>query len=295
MRFLVIIPAHNEEASIGLTLKSLLQQEYQDFKVIVVDDGSSDRTKDIASTFINLFADLKIISLPPSKHSPGAKVVDAFNKGLEEVNLSEFDIICKFDADIIFPNDYLSRIASMYQANSKLGIASGLVYITKRDFDQEKAFDFSQEQKELWSFENISSKRHVRGPIKSYRRECFEEMDGLRSVLGWDNIDVLLSRMHNWEIDTDKELWVKHLRPTANKYRNEKAKKLGFYFYNIGLDFPLTVISALKAAYKGRSISDFFITIKSFLKCNHPRVLTANEMKFIRNFRWNEMQRSLFK
>jgi hypothetical protein len=86
-------------------------------------------------------------------------------------------------------------------------------------------------------FENLSSKNHVRGPIKSYRKELFLKMNGLRAVLGWDNIDVMLCKMHGFETVTIKELWVKHLRPTAYKYKSQKAEKLGEYFYNIGLIF----------------------------------------------------------
>src|SRR5690606_5876578 len=132
------------------------------------------------------------------------------------------------------------------------------------------AFDFKDE-KNHWIFENISSKNHVRGPIKSYRKQCFEDMNGLRPVLGWDNIDVMLAKKHGWEVITIKDLWVKHLRPTAYKYKNQKAEKLGEYFYNIGLSLPLTVISSAKSALKNKSLSEFFITLKSFLKQNGKR------------------------
>jgi hypothetical protein len=51
-------------------------------------------------------------------------------------------------------------------------------------------------------------------------------MNGLRPVLGWDNIDVMLAKKNNWETVTIKDLWVKHLRPTAYKYKKQKAEKL---------------------------------------------------------------------
>ena len=46
-------------------------------------------------------------------------------------------------------------------------------------------------------------------------------MNGLRPVLGWDNIDVMLAQMHGWDVITIKDIWVKHLRPTAYKYKSK--------------------------------------------------------------------------
>ena len=290
MKFLLIIPTHNEEKNILFTLKSLQQQTFQDFFCVIVNDGSTDKTKEIVENFVENHSKFKIQNLELSKHEPGAKVVRTFNKGLESVDLKDFDVICKFDADIIFPSDYLMKLNAIYETNPKAGMVSGLVKIKKSIFENKLAFDFKDE-KHQWKFENLSSKNHVRGPIKSYRKECFLEMNGLRPVLGWDNIDVMLAKKYGWEILTIKDLWVKHLRPTAFQYKNQKAEKLGEYFYNIGLNLPLTMISSAKSSLKNRSFSEFFTTMKSYLKQKGERKLSDEEIKFIRNLRWNEMFR----
>ena len=142
-------------------------------------------------------------------------------------------------------------------------------------------------------FRKLIFQNHVRGPIKSYRKELFLKMNGLRAVLGWDNIDVMLCKMHGFETVTLQELWVKHLRPTAYNYKSQKAQKLGEYFYNIGLNFPLATISSAKSSWKNKSVSEFFITMKSFLKQKNPRVLSQEEIAFIRNLRWKEIKRKL--
>lgn len=193
MKFLLIIPTHNEEKNILFTLKSLQQQTFQDFFCVIVNDGSTDKTKEIVENFVENHSKFKIQNLELSKHEPGAKVVRTFNKGLESVDIKDFDVICKFDADIIFPADYLMKLNAIYETNSKAGMVSGLVKIKKSIFENKLAFDFKDE-KHQWKFENLSSKNHVRGPIKSYRKECFLEMNGLRPVLGWDNIDVMLAK-----------------------------------------------------------------------------------------------------
>lgn len=311
MKFLIIIPAHNEEENILLCLESLKNQTFQDFKCVIVNDGSTDKTQEIVERFIQIpNTKYQILNLTESEHQPGAKVVRTFNKGLEIENLEEFDVVCKFDADIIFPENYLEKINEVYEKNPNAGMVSGLVYIKKgfvnfvrkplvyaqsykKDFTTSQLHDFTNQNE--WTFENLSSKNHVRGPIKSYRKELFLKMKGLRAVLGWDNIDVMLCKMQGFETVTLQELWVKHLRPTAYKYNSQKAQKLGEYFYNIGLNFPLAAISSAKSSWKNKSVSEFFITMKSFLKQKNPRVLSQEEIAFIRNLRWNEMFKKIMK
>lgn len=281
MKFLLIIPSYNEAESILSCLESIENQSFKDFSCVVVNDNSTDNTVKIVSSFIEdkdrfCLLEMKGDLHLENTHSPGAKVIRAFNFGLNSQDLSDFDIICKFDADIMFPTYYLEEINKVYEENPQIGMASGLVYI-KKD--------------RRWQFENLSSKNHVRGPIKSYRKSCFMEMGGLREVLGWDNIDVMLCKMHGFETLILKNLWVKHLRPTAYKYKNQKAEKLGEYFYNIGLSFPLAVISSLKSSFRNKSFLEFFITMRAFLRQNSPRVLTKKEIQFIRNLRWQEMCR----
>ena len=290
VKFLFIIPAHNEESSIIWCLESLYRQTFKNFEVIIVNDGSSDGTAELVQNYIEGKAQFSLLNLPKSAHEPGAKVVRTFNKGLEQVDISSFDVICKFDADIIFQENYLKQIAAVYEQNPKAGMVSGLVRIASKNivlkFDQ-SLLDFSDVQH--WNFENISSTSHVRGPIKSYRTKCFIDMQGLRPVLGWDNIDVMLAKMHGWEVVTIKNVWVKHLRPTAFKYKNAKAQKLGTYFYNIGLSVPLAAVSSAKSSVKNKSLTEFFITMSTYLKQKEPLQLSAEEVKFIRSMRWREM------
>ncbi|MEZ7509588.1 glycosyltransferase family 2 protein [Cloacibacterium sp. Arc13] len=302
MKFLIIIPAHNEEKNILPCLESLKNQTFQDFKCVIVNDGSTDKTQEIVEKFLENNLKFRIYNLKLSKHEPGAKVVRTFNKGLETENLENFDVVCKFDADIIFPENYLEKVNEVYEKNPKAGMVSGLVYIKKgfdsaqpdkKDFTTSQLYDFTHQNE--WTFENLSSKNHVRGPIKSYRKELFQKMNGLRAVLGWDNIDVMLCKMHGFETVTLQELWVKHLRPTAYKYKSQKAQKLGEYFYNIGLNFPLAAISSAKSSLKNKSISEFFITMKSFLNQKNERILTNEEIAFIRNLRWSEMFKKIMK
>jgi len=280
VRFLIIIPAHNEEKNILKCLNSLKNQIFQNFSCIIVNDGSEDNTRGIVEDFVNKNNNFSLKNLQKSDYKPGSKVVIAFNEGLKEHNLDNYDIICKFDSDIIFPKEYLDKLNYYYEKNNDIGMLSGLVYIKKS---------------EDWKFENLSSKNHVRGPIKSYRKQCFRDIGGLRPVLGWDNIDVMLAEVHNWKVVTIKNLHVKHLRPTAFKYKNQKAEKLGEYFYNMGLNLPLVIISSAKSSWKSKSLSEFFIIIKSFLKQETEIKLSEEEISQIKKLRLRKIINSITK
>ncbi|WP_449399196.1 glycosyltransferase [Chryseobacterium wanjuense] len=147
MRFLIIIPAHNEENNLPFTLNSLQQQSFKDFKIVVVNDGSTDSTAEVVKRYIDNDAHFETINLEKSAHQPGSKVINAFKNGLNSQNMNEFDIICKFDADIILPENYLEILEKSFKDNPNYGLVGGLLYIEKNGD---------------WVYEGNSNKHHVR-------------------------------------------------------------------------------------------------------------------------------------
>ena len=63
MKFLIIIPAHNEEEFILSCLDSLQKQSFQDFECVVVNDGSTDKTQETVEKFISENLKFKIQNL----------------------------------------------------------------------------------------------------------------------------------------------------------------------------------------------------------------------------------------
>lgn len=92
----IIIPTFNEEQNISTCLESLLNQSYKDFEIIVVDDGSTDQTKEIVKTL-----SAKLIT---QSHLGPAK---ARNLGAKE---SKGDILVFMDADMIFEKDFIGDL-----------------------------------------------------------------------------------------------------------------------------------------------------------------------------------------
>jgi glycosyltransferase involved in cell wall biosynthesis len=109
MNYYIVIPAHNEEAFISLTLQSLISQTHLPSKVVVVNDNSTDKTAEIVLAFAN---DNPFISLVERLQVQSIYlVVKLFRlfKGFETLD-DTYDIIVKLDADLILPNNYFETI-----------------------------------------------------------------------------------------------------------------------------------------------------------------------------------------
>lgn len=283
MRFLIIIPAHNEENNLPFTLDSLQQQSFKDFKVVIVNDGSTDKTAEVIKKYTDTDSRFETINLQKSAHQPGSKVVNAFKNGLNTQNIDEFDIICKFDADIILSENYLKTIEESFQNNPKYGLVGGLLYVEK-DGD--------------WVYEGNSNKHHVRGPMKAYRKESFIQMGGIRETLGWDNIDAILLENLGWKEIVLPELRVKLIKVKGADYTIRPADYYGRYFYFLGLNRFLAYIASSKEAMKSKSVSFFFSIIKSYESCRSQKLelkISKVEQKAINDQRWNMLKKKWLK
>lgn len=282
MKFLIIIPAHNEENNLPFTLNSLQQQTCRDFKVVVVNDGSTDETAKVVQRYVENDSRFQTINLQKSLHQPGSKVVAAFKKGLETQNVNEFEIICKFDSDIILEENYLQTVADAFAKNSDYGLVGGLLYVEKNGG---------------WVYEGNSNKHHVRGPMKAYRRECFVEIGGLRETLGWDNIDAILLQNLGWKEVVIPELHVKLIKVKGADYTIKPADYYGRYFYFLGLNRFLTYGAAAKEAMKIKSPAFLFQIISSYEKCKSQNLelkISKDEQKVINQQRWNMFKKKWF-
>lgn len=283
MDFYIIIPAHNEADYIELTLNSLINQTLKPKKVVVVNDNSSDATPNIVGTFVEKYPWISINNTKSTnQHLPGSKIINAFYKGYESLD-SNFDVICKFDADLIFPENYLEKLAIHFKTNNKLGMASGFCYIKKNN---------------IWVLENLTRKDHIRGALKAYKKACFLEIGKLKPSMGWDTVDELLAKYYNWEILTDNSLHVKHLKPTGKSYNKASKYLQGAAMYKMRYGFFITLISALKLSIKKKKISLFKDYMAGYFKAKKDGVeflVSENEGKFIRNLRWNGIMNKLQK
>lgn len=282
MNIYIVIPAHNEAGYIEKTLLSLAAQSLQPKKLIVVDDQSSDHTAELVTNLSKRYPFISLVKNTSSDaHLPGSKVVKAFNEGLKVLD-DNYDILCKFDADLVFPENYLERITRHFDSDPRIGMAGGFCHI---------------QRKEKWILEDLTNKDHLRGALKAYRKECFLEIGGLKPSMGWDTVDELLALYHGWSIKTDPSLAVKHLRPTGFTY-NKKAKlKQGQAFYKLRYGFFISFIASAKLAAKKGDPRLFRDYIQGFFHAKRtamPFLVSKKEGAFIRRLRYKKMWSKIF-
>jgi glycosyltransferase involved in cell wall biosynthesis len=282
MQYYLIIPAHNEAQHIALTLQSIEVQTVLPKKIVVVNDHSTDETESIVKSFIAHNPNLILVNnLSDSEHQPGSKVIRAFQKGLETLD-ENYDFIVKLDADLILPPNYFETIISLFKSNAKIGMAGGFAYIEKND---------------AWILENLTDKDHIRGAFKAYRKVCFQQIGGLKPAMGWDTVDELLAKFYGWKVVTDETLKVKHLKPTGANYNKTARFKQGEAFYALGYGFWITAIASAKLAMMKKKPLLFLDYIRGFWKAkfaNKPMLVTVEQAKFIRNYRWTKMKGKIF-
>ena len=281
MDFYIVIPAHNEEAHLQKTLQSLVEQTFLPKKIIIVDDASTDGTAKIIQRFSEKYNFIEgIFHNSEAQHEPGSKVINVFYKGFETLD-EDYDIICKFDGDLIFPKNYLQKITEQFQSNPIYGMVGGFCTI---------------EHNGNWVLENLTNKDHIRGALKAYRKKCFQQIGGLKKSMGWDTVDELLAQYHGWKIKTDSSLHVKHLKPTGKFYSKTSKYKQGEAFYKMHYGFWLTMIASAKLASKKNSFQFFIDSMKGYQKAkkaNLEFIVSEKEGKFIRNLRWKNIRKKI--
>lgn len=113
--FSVIVPIHNKLPHLDRSIRSVLQQTFTDFELILVDDcsddGSSDKIKNYSDPRIRIFR----------REEPGKGGYAARNLGIEQ---AKYDWISFLDADDEWSLDYLSQVASVIENHKDVKIVT---------------------------------------------------------------------------------------------------------------------------------------------------------------------------
>jgi peptidoglycan-N-acetylglucosamine deacetylase len=142
----VLIPAYNEEKVIERTVRAALNSNYPNLRVIVIDDGSRDRTLEVArEAFVREEASGRVLILT----KPNSGKADALNYGIE--HLGDAELFVGIDADTVIAPDAISRLVPHF-INPKVGAIAGnakvgnrvnlwtrwqaLEYITSQNFER---------------------------------------------------------------------------------------------------------------------------------------------------------------
>ncbi|WP_327352904.1 bifunctional polysaccharide deacetylase/glycosyltransferase family 2 protein [Streptomyces sp. NBC_01304] len=166
----VLVPAHNEEAGIVATVRSLLASQYPQLQIVVIDDGSTDATADLAEAI----GDPRVTVV---RRSNGGKP-KALNTGLGH---ARHDIVVMVDADTVFEPDALYRLVQPL-AHAAVGAVSGNTKVGNRRRllgrwqHLEYVIGFNLDRR---MFEVLECMPTVPGAIGAFRRDALMGIGGV--------------------------------------------------------------------------------------------------------------------
>lgn len=135
----ILVPAYNEEQTIAASVRSMLQLDYPEYEVVVINDGSRDRTMETLISEFSLVpfpeAYWRRLEVKPvrniyrSTQYPNLRVVDKDNGGKADalnsgINASRYPLFCGVDADSVLERASLRRVLEPFLSDPQT-IASG--------------------------------------------------------------------------------------------------------------------------------------------------------------------------
>jgi cellulose synthase/poly-beta-1,6-N-acetylglucosamine synthase-like glycosyltransferase/peptidoglycan/xylan/chitin deacetylase (PgdA/CDA1 family) len=180
----VVVPAYNEAVGIERAVRSLASSDYPDFEVIVVDDGSTDNTAEIAEGL--LLERVRVL------RKPNGGKASALNTG---IGASLAPVVVMVDGDTIFEPEALRRLVQpladptvgAVSGNTKVGNRRGLLgrwqhieYVTGFNLDRRM-------------YEVLQCTPTVPGAIGAFRRDALQEVGGVSGDTLAEDTDLTLA------------------------------------------------------------------------------------------------------
>jgi len=259
----------------------VISQTIHPIKWIIVNDGSTDRTAQIAEDASRRNAWIQVVHRPDRGYrQAGGGVIDAFYDGYNLLERERWDFLIKLDADLSFERDYFERCFREFDLEPRLGIAGGTICTQVQGVAEEES--------------KSDPLFHVRGATKIYRAECWRAIGGLVHAPGWDTLDEVKANRLGWITRTFRGINVIHHRRTGAAYGqwNDLAKA-GLANYITGYHPVFMLLKCLKRMaerpYLVGGSALWFGFLKGYLT-GTPRV---GDKSLIRYFRQQQMNRLL--
>jgi glycosyltransferase involved in cell wall biosynthesis len=195
----VMIPAYNEETVIVDTVRSALASVYPRLEILVIDDGSSDRTAELVRA--NFGRDPRVrLLLQPNRGKPAA-----LNHALAEAT---GEIVVSIDADTIVDPEAVPRLVRHF-ANPKVGAVAGNVKVMNRNkwLTRWQALEYITSQNlEKRAFDLLNCIPVVPGAAGAWRTDLLRANGGFSGDTVAEDTDLTLTiRRNGWKILYDEE------------------------------------------------------------------------------------------
>ena len=180
----IVVPAFNEALGIERTVRALAASEYHEFEVIVVDDGSSDGTAEIAEQ-------LGLSNVRVLRQRRSGKAA-ALNRG---IGAARYDVIVTADADTLFESATLGRLVRPF-ADPRVGAVSGNTKVGNRKRligrwqHIEYVMGFNLDRR---LYDVLRCMPTVPGAVGAFRRKALEEIGGISAATLAEDTDTTLA------------------------------------------------------------------------------------------------------
>jgi cellulose synthase/poly-beta-1,6-N-acetylglucosamine synthase-like glycosyltransferase len=190
----VLIPAYNEEKVIERTVRAVLASDYPGLHVIVIDDGSSDNTLEVARrAFVDEEASGRVLILT----KPNSGKAEALNFGLE--HLRDQEIFVGIDADTVIARNAISRLVPHF-LNPKVGAVAGNAKVGNRVnlWTRWQALEYITSQNfERRALNVLGAVSVVPGAIGAWRTSAVREAGGYHTDTVAEDADLTMALLRN--------------------------------------------------------------------------------------------------
>ncbi len=186
----VLIPAYNEEKVIERTVRAALNSNYPNLRVIVIDDGSKDRTLEVARNAFKAEAAAGKVLILGKKNSGKA---EALNYGIEHIGDAE--LFVGIDADTIIAPDAISRLVPHF-INPKVGAIAGNAKVGNRVnlWTRWQALEYITSQNfERRALDVLGAVSVVPGAIGAWRVAAVREVGGYHTDTVAEDADLTMA------------------------------------------------------------------------------------------------------
>src|SRR6266849_3278828 len=194
-RVAVLIPAYNEEKVIERTIRAALRSSYRNLRVIVIDDGSKDKTLQVAqSCFPREEASGRLLILT----KPNAGKAEALNFGLRRLDPAE-EIFVGIDADTVLARDAIALLVPHFR-NPRVGALAGNAKVGNRVnlWTRWQALEYITSQNfERRALNTLGAVSVVPGAIGAWRISAVREVGAYQTDTVAEDADLTMALLRN--------------------------------------------------------------------------------------------------
>src|SRR3984957_4084642 len=165
----VIIPSFNAAKYLPAALESVFSQTFDDWQILLVDDGSTDNTADVVAPFLDRFGSKIKLARQNYRGLPGARNT--------AIRVSTADFLALLDADDVWLPCRLSESLKAFAGRPQVGLAYGLVKHTDQEGRLGGTFEGNRRNAEGRIAPYIYMRKvELPCPTVTFRRRCIDEV-----------------------------------------------------------------------------------------------------------------------